>query len=137
MTTFHAPTPLQYGIERSLRSGHGLAFARAMAAVIEDSAKRMRAVLEAAGLPVSDEGAGCFVITDVRDTGLTDVEWCKVALEGERGVGCAPVSIFFSDPDTAPKNLVRIAVCKSPELIDEACKRLKEKLQAGWGCRVM
>lgn len=63
-------------------------------------------------------------MVNVASSGLSDVDWCRTVLE-HAGVGCLPMRAFYSDQDSCPKHLVRIAICKTPETVREAVERLR------------
>lgn len=86
-----------------------------------------------AGLKPYRPGGGCFVIADVSASGMSDVEWCQEALQAA-GVGCVPLSAFYVDAERAPKSMVRIAICKTTEIVEEAVLRLT-KARASLGSR--
>ena len=45
------------------------------------------------------------------------------------GVTAIPVSAFYDEPD-APRHYARFAICKRPEVLDEALARLKKHFAA-------
>ncbi len=65
-----------------------------------------------------------FVTVDIRPLGETDgLAFCR-ALPERCGVVAVPNVVFYDDVD-AGAPLVRFACCKRPEVLDEACTRLK------------
>ena len=116
--TFAGGTPLQHAAAVALgmtRTG-ALEPLRATLAANRD---RLAAGLRAAGLtPLRSEGT-YFLNADVHQDAMT---FCQ-ELPERCGVVAIPTGVFYDDPE-AGASLVRFAVCKRPEVIDEAARRL-------------
>ncbi len=125
--TFTSPPNLQRAIAYGLGKDREYfeRFADAMAAKRD----RLRAGLEAAGLPTLPCGGSYFVISDIRGVGFegSDVEFCRMITEQAK-VTAIPLSAFYDQPD-APRHLVRFAFCKKDEILDEASARLKARFK--------
>ena len=71
-----------------------------------------------------------FVVADTsrHAHGRTDVEFAEWLVE-HAGVATIPVSAFY-DPEGAepPRNMIRFAFCKKPEILQEALRRLEKAL---------
>ena len=71
-----------------------------------------------------------FVVADTsrHAQGRTDVEFAEWLVE-HAGVATIPVSAFY-DPEGAepPRNMIRFAFCKRPEILQEALRRLEKAL---------
>ena len=71
-----------------------------------------------------------FVVADTsrHAQGRTDVEFAEWLVE-HGGVATIPVSAFY-DPEGAepPRNMIRFAFCKKPEILQEALRRLEKAL---------
>ena len=71
-----------------------------------------------------------FVVADTsrHAQGRTDVEFAEWLVE-HAGVATIPVSAFY-DPEGAepPRNMIRFAFCKKPEILQEALRRLEKAL---------
>jgi len=79
--------------------------------------------LIAAGFEVSVPGGTYFVVADAAPLGYDDgLQLCR-ALPDLAGVVGVPVRVFHDDPE-AGRSLVRFAVCKRPEVLQEAARRL-------------
>lgn len=81
--------------------------------------------LRAAGLEVLVPQAGLFIMAGIRPLGFTsDVEFCKY-LASEIGVAAIPPSAFYSPEHKAlGQAYVRLAFCKTFELLEMAQSRL-------------
>lgn len=116
--------------------GHG----RFTAALFARNAATMARSLRAQGLAVTPAQGGYFLVADITATGLDDATFCRQLVKHAR-VGCIPLSVFYdelppsdasSDTKThlsnhrepVPTNFVRFSICKTAELIDEACARI-------------
>jgi N-succinyldiaminopimelate aminotransferase len=76
-----------------------------------------------AGFDVSVPGGTYFVVADAAPLGYEDgLQLCR-ELPALAGVVAVPVRVFHDDPD-AGRSLVRFAVCKKPEVLAEAARRL-------------
>jgi N-succinyldiaminopimelate aminotransferase len=79
--------------------------------------------LEAIGFDVFVPEGGYFATTDIRPLGFDDgVEFCRMLPE-RAGVVAIPHQVFYDDKE-AGRPLVRWAFCKTPEVIEDALKRL-------------
>ncbi|MFT8364360.1 MAG: aminotransferase [Gluconobacter cerinus] len=71
-----------------------------------------------------------FVVADTsrHAQGRTDVEFAEWLVE-HAGVATIPVSAFY-DPEGAepPRNMIRFAFCKKPEILQDALRRLEKAL---------
>jgi N-succinyldiaminopimelate aminotransferase len=110
------------------------AVARALALPEEhfaDVARRLQAgrdlltegLLEA-GFTVSRPGGTYFVVADAAPLGYDDGMALCLDLPRLAGVVAVPVRVFHDDP-AAGASLVRFAVCKRPEVLEEAARRLR------------
>ena len=80
--------------------------------------------LETIGIDVFYPSGGYFLVCSVQRTGLSDAEWV-VRLAERALVASVPMSVFFlPDGPSPPRHLVRFAVCKIPDTIDEAARRI-------------
>jgi N-succinyldiaminopimelate aminotransferase len=115
------------------------AVARALALpdeVFADTADRLQAGrdlltegLVEAGFTVSRPGGTYFVVADAAPLGYDDGMQLCLDLPRLAGVVAVPVRVFHDDV-TAGASLVRFAVCKRPEVLAEAARRLG-RLRAG------
>jgi N-succinyldiaminopimelate aminotransferase len=115
--TFAGGTPLQHAAAAALRMGPA-----PLDALRDDlRAKRdqLCAGLRAAGLEPLVPAGTYFVNADV---GTDAMRFCA-ELPERAGVVGIPTSVFYDDKDAAA-TLVRFAVCKRREVIDEASRRL-------------
>jgi len=96
----------------------------ALAAELREKRDRLCAGLELAGFDVIRPQGTYFVTTDISPFGESDgLAFCR-ALPARCGVVAVP-SVVFYDNTAAGASLVRFACCKRPEVLDEACTRLK------------
>jgi N-succinyldiaminopimelate aminotransferase len=96
----------------------------ALCADLRDKRDRLCAGLDDAGFEVFRPQGTYFVTTDIRPLGENDgLTFCR-SLPQRCGVVAVPSVVFYDDVD-AGRSLVRWACCKRPEVLDEACTRLK------------
>ncbi len=77
-----------------------------------------------AGFTVSRPGGTYFVVADAAPLGYDDGMALCLDLPRLAGVVAVPVRVFHDDP-VAGASLVRFAVCKRPEVLAEAARRLR------------
>jgi N-succinyldiaminopimelate aminotransferase len=77
-----------------------------------------------AGFTVSRPGGTYFVVADAAPLGYDDGMALCLDLPRLAGVVAVPVRVFHDDP-AAGASLVRFAVCKRPEVLAEAARRLR------------
>jgi N-succinyldiaminopimelate aminotransferase len=120
--TYVSGGPFQYAIATGLQLPDEY-FAQ-LAADMRDKRDRLCEGLSDAGFEVFRPQGTYFVTTDIRPFGGSDgLEFCR-ALPLRCGVVAVPSVVFYDDVD-AGRSLVRFACCKRPEVLDEACTRLK------------
>ena len=120
--TYVSSGPFQYAIATGLDLGDD--YYASFLAGMRDRADRLCAGLEEAGFDVFRPQGTYFVTTDIAAFGQRDgLAFCR-ALPERCGVVAVPNVVFYDDKD-AGASLVRWACCKRPEVIDEACARLK------------
>jgi N-succinyldiaminopimelate aminotransferase len=120
--TYVSSGPFQYAIAAGLDLGDD--YYTSFLAGMRDRADRLCAGLEEAGFEVFRPQGTYFVTTDITGFGERDgLAFCR-ALPERCGVVAVPNVVFYDDKD-AGASLVRWACCKRPEVIDEACARLK------------
>ncbi len=99
-------------------------------AEMRDKRDRLCAGLSDAGFDVFEPQGTYFVTADIRPFGEDDgLAFCR-ALPARCGVVAVPNVVFYDDA-AAGAPLVRFACCKRPEVLDEACTRLKALRSAG------
>ncbi|CAG9461652.1 unnamed protein product [Pedinophyceae sp. YPF-701] len=120
--TFCAPTPLQHGTAAALADAGLRAECATVCALMQRNAQAMADALSGAlGMEVLAPKGGYFVVA--RAAGEDDLALCAALLE-EAGVGGAPMRAFYADPAEAPKDMIRIAICKREATIAEAARRI-------------
>jgi N-succinyldiaminopimelate aminotransferase len=115
--SFAGGTPLQHAAAVALNECED--FTVALTAQLRANRETLSRGLAAAGLTALPSEGTYFVNADV---GEDAVAFCR-RLPVERGVVAIPTSVFY-DNLTAGATLVRFAVCKRPEVIAEAVRRL-------------
>ncbi|MBV1837645.1 aminotransferase [Acetobacter estunensis] len=64
-------------------------------------------------------------------SGEDDIAWCK-RMTQEAGVALIPVSAFYDAAGgPPPRNLVRFAFCKKPDILEQAVTRLSDRIARG------
>ena len=120
--TYVSGGPFQHAIATGLQLPD--AYFTELAAGMRDKRDQLCAGLEAAGFDVFRPQGTYFVTTDIRPFGETDgLAFCR-SLPERCGVVAVPNVVFYDDV-VAGAPLVRWACCKRPEVLDEACTRLK------------
>jgi N-succinyldiaminopimelate aminotransferase len=120
--TYVSGGPFQHAIAVGL--GLPDEYFAAFTADMRDKRDRLCAGLEDAGFEVFRPQGTYFVTTDIRSLGEADgLAFCR-ALPERCGVVAVPNVVFYDDV-AAGAPLVRWACCKRPEVLDEACTRLK------------
>ncbi|MFC4425190.1 aminotransferase class I/II-fold pyridoxal phosphate-dependent enzyme [Deinococcus navajonensis] len=123
VTTFAAPTPLQAAVALALESPELPHYFAQLRQTFRQRRDQLSAALNHAGLPVWPAEGSYFVLADTQSLARSAPESAERLLR-EVGVAGIPLSAFFLPGATAP-NVVRLAFCKSPEVIDEAARRLR------------
>lgn len=90
--------------------------------------------LRKVGFEVAESGGTYFLTTDITSLGYEggDDSFCRQLIT-QAGVAAIPISAFYGNPKTAPKNFVRFCFCKQEEVLENALERLRhwqEKRQA-------
>jgi N-succinyldiaminopimelate aminotransferase len=115
--TYVSGGPFQYAIAVGLQLPDE--YFAAFTADLRDKRDRL-----CAGLDVFRPQGTYFVTADIRPFGESDgLAFCR-ALPERCGVVAVPNVVFYDDVD-AGASLVRFACCKQPDVLDEACTRLK------------
>jgi len=120
--TYVSGGPFQYAIATGLQLPD--AYYTGLAADMREKRDRLCEGLNDAGFEVFRPQGTYFVTTDISAFGEGDgLEFCR-ALPHRCGVVAVPSVVFYDDAE-AGRSLVRFACCKRPEVLDEACTRLK------------
>jgi N-succinyldiaminopimelate aminotransferase len=120
--TYVSSGPFQHAIATGLRLPDAY-FAR-FESDMRDKRDRLVAGLTDAGFGVASPHGAYFVTADIRPFGETDgLAFCR-ALPERCGVVAVPSVVFYDDV-AAGAPFVRFACCKRPDVLDEACARLK------------
>jgi N-succinyldiaminopimelate aminotransferase len=128
--TYVSGGPFQHAIAVGLQLDD--AYFSAFVADMADKRDRLCAGLDDAGFDVFRPQGTYFVTADIRPFGEPDgLAFCR-ALPARCGVVAVPNVVFYDDV-VAGAPLVRFACCKRPEVLDEACTRLKALRGGGAG----
>jgi N-succinyldiaminopimelate aminotransferase len=120
--TYVSGGPFQHAIAVGL--GLGDDYFRSFTAGMRDKRDRLCTGLADAGFDVFRPQGTYFVTADIRPFGERDgLAFCR-ALPERCGVVAVPNMVFYDDVE-AGAPLVRFACCKQPDVLDEACTRLK------------
>ena len=120
--TYGSGGPFQHAIAVGLQLGDEY-FTR-FTADMRDKRDRLCVGLGDAGFDVFRPQGTYFVTADIRPFGERDgLAFCR-ALPERCGVVAVPNVVFYDDVE-AGAPLVRFACCKRPDVLDEACTRLK------------
>ena len=103
------------------------AYYEAFAADMQAKRDVLVAGLRDVGFKVRSPEGTYFLTVDIRDVGYEgdDMAFCTEITE-KAGVAAVPMSAFYPEgDDAAPRNYARFCFCKKPEVLEEACGRLK------------
>jgi aspartate/methionine/tyrosine aminotransferase len=127
--TFTTPPALQLGIAHGLE--HEMDFAIALTRALQGKRDFLSDALRASGFEVLPCEGTYFLTARIGQlTNEDDKSFCE-RLTREAGVTAIPLSVFFDrDP---PTDLIRFAVCKRREVLEEAAKRLGAHFAAPLG----
>lgn len=116
--SFVGATPFQPAVAHALN--HEAEWVTDMVAGLARNRDVLSAALRAAGYDVFDSCGTYYVVADVHEDAAS---FCT-RLPAEAGVAAIPISAFVDNP-AGWETLVRFAVCKRPEVIDEAAQRIQ------------
>jgi N-succinyldiaminopimelate aminotransferase len=125
-TTYCAPSPFQYGISKAIDGYKDHSFDGTGELMQANSAKVAK-VLREMGFSVHEPEGGYFVIADCSPLGFTsNIEFCRKLME-ECQVAVAPMNMFYGprELNQNEKCYVRLAICKTEAVIDEAIDRIR------------
>jgi N-succinyldiaminopimelate aminotransferase len=125
--TFTSGTPFQHAVAEAL--GWGRAYTEPLAIGYEARRDRLCAALADLGFGVRVPQGSYFATADIRPLGFADDRAFCLALPAAAGVAAVPVSAFHRDPRDGA-GLVRVAFCKTDELVEEGVRRLRDRLPA-------
>ncbi|MFK7792918.1 MAG: aminotransferase [Devosiaceae bacterium] len=127
-TTFTTPPHLQIAV------AHGLSmpdsYYSTLAGDMERKRDRLKAGLEAMGLPTLKAEGSYFLIADISTLELGDDVEASQRMTLEAGVTPVPMSAFYQE--NPPTNLLRFCFCKRDQVLDEAISRLKAWRERGF-----
>ncbi|MEV6206139.1 aminotransferase class I/II-fold pyridoxal phosphate-dependent enzyme [Kitasatospora sp. NPDC051914] len=119
--TFCPPTPLQIAVASVLGAPDTPEVLARRARDLRARVDGFVSALHGLGLPATAPANGFFVLADVGE----DAErWCDRTIVEAR-VAALPMSVFYSEPVPPMASVVRFAVCKRQETLDEAVRRLR------------
>ncbi len=119
--TYTSGAPFQPAIAQALELGDD--YFDSLRARMESQRDLLCEGLDDIGFDVFVPQGGYFATTDIRPLGHDDgLEFCRLLPE-LAGVVAIPHQVFYDDKE-AGRPLVRWAFCKTPEVIDDALKRL-------------
>ncbi len=121
--TFTASGPFQYAVADGLT--HGDEWYDTLVAELRARRDQLLDGLAAAGIPTNHPAATYFAIADLSGLGVRRALAQLPEFARERGVVGVPVSAFHTGEAVEETgSLVRLAFCKSPELLAEGLERL-------------
>ena len=136
LMSYCAPTPLQLGVAAALDEISASSSAPAVVAdenaqIMRENADILASALRFAGLEVYQPHGGYFLVASCAPLALSDMDFC-LALCASARVAAVPMSVFYlpADAATAPRALVRFAICKVRATIEESARRIRENAHA-------
>jgi aspartate/methionine/tyrosine aminotransferase len=115
-------SPLQLGVAAAFNAEDGQF--EGVPELFEANFQRLSAALESAGIEVCPAQGGYFLLADVAATGMTDFEFVTWLAETAKVIA-VPLQVFYSEPSAQNCTLVRFSICKTREIIDQACAALE------------
>lgn len=99
----------------------------ASAKVMAQNAQVLSLALFQSGVVPYAPSGGYFLVADVSSTKLTAIDYCKRLAIGPAKVAAVPMDVFF-DPsnENVPNTLVRFAICKKRETIEECAASIRK-----------
>jgi aspartate/methionine/tyrosine aminotransferase len=123
--TFASATPFQEAMAVALETAEARDYYATLSGEYTDRRDRLRAALDAAGLPTLPVEGAYFLMADISGLGFADdLAFCRW-LTREIGVAAIPPSAFYLDPARAPQ-LARFCFAKRNETIQMAAERLQQ-----------
>ncbi|WP_309115764.1 aminotransferase class I/II-fold pyridoxal phosphate-dependent enzyme [Saccharothrix sp.] len=123
--TFCPAVPLQVAAASVLGSSTVDSVTGAVAAGLHERAGWFADALNGIGIAAKPAASPFYLVADV---GEPASEWCdRVVVDG--GVAALPLSVFYSAPVPEVDRMVRFAVCKRRETLEEAATRLATRHQ--------
>jgi N-succinyldiaminopimelate aminotransferase len=119
--TFVGGGPFQPAIAHALH--HEMAWVSSLRDSLQGKRNRVRSGLAEAGFGVARSEGTYFVCADTRPLGYDDATELAWALPEKVGVAAVPLAVFTEHPGQW-RHLLRFAVCKRDEVLDEAIERL-------------
>ena len=136
LTTICAPAPLQHGLAAALPMPR--AYYETMLADYTAKRAQFVATLRACGFRADPPEGAYYVLADLGDRygtpGFESAARASRTLIEAAGVACVPGPSFFADPaEPAPAEaggdrLLRFCYAKRAEVLDQACRQLREAL---------
>jgi aspartate/methionine/tyrosine aminotransferase len=123
--TFASATPFQEAMAVALETAQAHDYYATLTSEYAERRDRLRAALEAAGLPTLPVEGAYFLMADISGLKFADdVAFCRW-LTTEIGVAAIPPSAFYLDPSRAPQ-LARFCFAKRDGTIRMAAERLRQ-----------
>ena len=128
-STYCAPSPLQHGIAKALDEFTDQSF-DGTRDMMESNARKVVDALRGQGFNTYNPEGGYFVVADGSPLGFSsNMELCQVLID-ECKVAVAPMNMFYGTPapelTPSERGLVRIAICKTEPVIQEAIARIRK-----------
>ncbi|MCY1031164.1 aminotransferase class I/II-fold pyridoxal phosphate-dependent enzyme, partial [Corallococcus sp. BB11-1] len=127
--TFATASPFQAAMAVALRMPD--AYFQGLTALYTAKRERLLAGLRAAGLTAHSPEGSYFILADIAGYDFEDdVAFCR-HLVTQVGVAGIPPSVFYgAEHRHLGQRFARFAFCKTEGVLDEAARRLREKLPA-------
>ncbi|WDI32354.1 aminotransferase [Hyphococcus flavus] len=121
---YTSPMPYQSAVACGLRMGDD--YYAAFVADMQAKRDLMSAGLKRTGFKVLPCDGTYFITVDINSVGRDDdVAFCEEITEHAK-VAAVPISAFYhSSQEDAPRNFARFCFCKKPDVLEEACDRLR------------
>ncbi len=118
--TVGAPHPLQHAGTRALEMPQS--YYDQLASEYAERRDILSAGLRAAGFRIFVPEGAYYILADINDFGMGDVEFCDWLVR-KVGVAAVPGSSFYRHPELG-RSLIRFTFCKREETLREAVRRL-------------
>ncbi|MCB1044963.1 MAG: aminotransferase class I/II-fold pyridoxal phosphate-dependent enzyme [Acidobacteria bacterium] len=121
---FAVATPLQMGIAHGIERIHTL-----LPGLVNRLARKRTTMcnrLEDMGFNVFRPQGTFFILADISPlTDMDDISFVRFLIESSVKVATIPVSVFYQDQATAPKNYIRFCFAKKTSTIDKGLMQMK------------
>lgn len=120
---FAIATPLQHGMAEGINNRHELI--PPLVADLKRKRDRLCSGLAQIGFKIRPPEGTFFALADFSPfSDEADVDYVVSLIKSEAAVATIPMSVFYTDPETAPKNYIRFCFAKKDETLEKGLAQL-------------